>query len=360
MASIALRAKKCVGLFEDLVELLRQPDHQQAYGISDTEITDAFGRFKIWAGNIGAFQQIELKSSLDFRLREVPKISIQILEILDDLAESLEDGAYFSLVPEHKYVLTWYPACSIASDARENRKGSSLAHLEETEDEIDGTGELSEGLEELSEIREIFESIQDAINNLFRYSIIIRNNTNRDRYAKAAAAAINSPFSDEFDIQHVRHKFPTLQSKNHEWLIERLGKAITQRRQYLRYCRSHHDKTWQEPASKLSPDVVRSNDQMPRPQAPTRLMPSPRSDFSKPTSTLAPTQASTLLLISGQVIEEEGVEETQSQTSYATSTDEESSSHTLRVIQLEDVSKGLSHFECPYCWQIQTCRTQKA
>jgi hypothetical protein len=55
------------------------------------------GRFKIWAGNIGAFQPFDLKSSLDFRLRDTPKISTQILEILDDLAESLEDGAYFYL-----------------------------------------------------------------------------------------------------------------------------------------------------------------------------------------------------------------------------------------------------------------------
>ena len=92
MSSIELRAKKCVGFFEDLVENLRQPDHQQAHDLSEVEATDAFGRFKIWAGNIGAFQQIEVKSSLDFRLRETPKISTQIVEILDELAESLEDG----------------------------------------------------------------------------------------------------------------------------------------------------------------------------------------------------------------------------------------------------------------------------
>lgn len=234
-----------------------------------------------------------------------------------------------------------------------------MAHVEETQDDTDGPRVHSEEEEELSEIREIFGSIQDAINNLFRYSIIIRNNTNRDRYAKAAAAAISSPFSNEFDIQHVRHKFPALQSKDHEWLIERLGKAITQRRQYLRYCRSHHDKTWQEPSSKVGPDVIRSNNEQ-KPQASMRPTPGSRSDFSKPTSTLAPTQASTLFLKAGQVIEEEGIEESQSQTSYATSTDEESNNHALRVIQLEDVSKGLSHFECPYCWQIQTCRNQKA
>jgi len=97
MSPIALRAKKCVGFFEDLVELLRQPGHQHDHDLSEVEATDAFGRFKIWAGNIGAFQQIELKSSLDFRLRETPKISTQIVEILDELAESLEDGVSLCL-----------------------------------------------------------------------------------------------------------------------------------------------------------------------------------------------------------------------------------------------------------------------
>lgn len=200
------------------------------------------------------------------------------------------------------------------------------------------------------------ESIQDAINNLFRYSIIIRNNTNRDRYAKASAAALSAPFNDEFDISHVWHKFPTLKSKKYEWLIERLGKAITQRRQYLRYCRVHRDKTWQDPEPK--PMLLRPEFSLPK--APNMLIPSGRSDFSKPTSTLAPTQASTLLLTSAQIIEEEMLDDAQSQTSYATSTDEESTSHKLNVIELEDVSKGLRHFECPYCWQIQASRSQKS
>jgi len=99
MSPIALRAKNCVGLFEDLVELLRQPEHRRAYGLSDAVVTDALGRFKIWAGNIGAFQGQDVKSSLDFRLRDTPKISTQILEILDDLAESLVDGRCSVLSP---------------------------------------------------------------------------------------------------------------------------------------------------------------------------------------------------------------------------------------------------------------------
>lgn len=210
----------------------------------------------------------------------------------------------------------------------------------------------------MSEIKEIFESITDAINNLFRLSMIIRNNTSRDRYAKAAAAALSVPFDDQFDINHVEHKFPALKTKGKKWLITRLGKAITQRRQYLRYCREHHDKISREHHPTLKPQVVQPI--LIKPELVIGLHPDTQSVFSKPTSTLAPTQASTLLLTSDQIPEDVPAEDTQSQTSYATSNDEENTSHKLRVIKLEDVSKGVGHFECPYCWQIQASKNQKS
>lgn len=87
---------------------------------------------------------------------------------------------------------------------------------------------------------------------------------------------------------------------------------------------------------------------------------SPRSDLFKPPSTLAHTQASTLVLTAGEIIEEELVTDTLSQTSYATSMDEGGGSAKLHVIPVEDVAKGLAHFECIYCWQIQKAQGQKA
>jgi len=256
------------------------------------------------------------------------------------------------------------PACSILSNARENRIGSALeargldlnGHL--VTNCADEDILMPSGDEEISEIKEIFESITDAINNLFRLSMIIRNNTSRDRYAKAAAAALSVPFDDKFDISHVEHKFPALKSKGKEWLIVRLGKAITQRRQYLRYCREHHDKISREHHPTPRPQIIQPSEI--KPEIVAGLTADARSAISKPTSTLAPTQASTLLLTSDQIPEEGPLDNSQSQTSYATSNEEDISSHKLRVIKLEDVSRGVSHFECPYCWQIQANKSQKS
>jgi len=89
---VSSRAKKCVELLVALVALPHQPHEQPGHDLSAAEAVDCLGRFKIWAGNLGAFQHFESKSSLDYRLRNASKISAQIVDLLDELAESVEDG----------------------------------------------------------------------------------------------------------------------------------------------------------------------------------------------------------------------------------------------------------------------------
>jgi len=93
---ISSRAKKVVNLFECLQAAFQEPQYQldRHAGIGTV---DGLGRFKIWARNLGAFQSADFKSSLDYRLRETPKLVTQIVNILDELAESLNDGVYLTL-----------------------------------------------------------------------------------------------------------------------------------------------------------------------------------------------------------------------------------------------------------------------
>jgi len=65
-------------------------------------------------------------------------------------------------------------------------------------------------------------------------SIAIRNSAPRDRYAKSDKLPT---LDDNYDIDYVWQKFPDARTSG--WLIDRLGKAITRRRQYFRY-RSKH------------------------------------------------------------------------------------------------------------------------
>lgn len=91
MSAIASRAKRSLLNLERLVGVLEQPGYE-SIGISASEAVDILGRFKIWAANIGAFQDINIKSSLEFRVRDAPKIASQITELLDELTESLDDS----------------------------------------------------------------------------------------------------------------------------------------------------------------------------------------------------------------------------------------------------------------------------
>lgn len=113
--------------------------------------------------------------------------------------------------------------------------------------------------QEITELDEIFQSLADSVSSLFKISLLIRSATPRDRYAKAAASG-KQPFDDSFDISHCGHKHPKLEEKENQWLRNRLGQAITQRRQFLKYCRDHHDKlgagSVEHPPSVLSEEKV--------------------------------------------------------------------------------------------------------
>lgn len=84
---IPSKVRTCVQSFDEI--RLRHPESESLVG---SIIGDNFGRFKIWARNIGALQQSTLSTSLEYRLREAPRVITQVAELLEDLVETLEEG----------------------------------------------------------------------------------------------------------------------------------------------------------------------------------------------------------------------------------------------------------------------------
>ena len=334
---IAPKVQSCLGLFHDLI-----------HASEDCKVTiiDQLGRFNIWAGNIGAFQELPLPSSLDYRLREAPKVVRQVGELLDDLEETLHD------------------VMSILSGERPNRtdyESEPVAGLEiPTSDETDDPSLGSEELEPQSELEELLKSSDETLTSLFKISVLIRNATTRDRYAKAAASA-SDPFNAHFDISHVGQKFPRIHRTL--WLEKRLGKAISQRRQYLRYCRDHREKTGAERKSNtLRDDAAERPD---RQVAQLKLVDrsvqfeTSRLGSTKTPSTLPITTASTLNVAALEK-EDDHSDDVKSQTSYATSVAEGPGHDLLRVPPLpSETIRGLP-FECSTCWTVQTLRSRPA
>ena len=153
------------------------------------------------------------------------------------------------------------------------------------------------------------------------------------------------------------HKFGRVRRET-PWLEKRLGKAITRRRQYLWYCRKHRDKlaleleeekkeVW---SAERKTAVSGVRDQQSSKDAKGYAV------GSKPASTLALTTASTLVPTNLDTVEEES-DGDRSETSYATSVGDDSSSHKLRVPPPPEESGKGKHFECPYCRTIQTIKS---
>jgi hypothetical protein len=89
-----------------------------------------------------------------------------------------------------------------------------------------------------SELHQLFAAVQGAVTQLFRLSMMIRKKTEKDDYNRAVYTV---PMDPTNDIIYVKGKHPILM-KERLWLAERLGYAITSRRQYLLYRQSYQEK----------------------------------------------------------------------------------------------------------------------
>lgn len=187
---------------------------------------DSQSRFRIWMSNLGATLSKEDRRSADYRLRDAPEVGDRIVELLEELTEL-----------NHEVL-------EIVSAVRPNRKLADYGSEEEC------PSEMNTAQDELSDLH---LTIGDTITSLMKVSTLIRKATKRDRYARAADAK-GDPFIPDYDIRHVEDKWPKLQSQ--PWLSDRLGRAITQRRQYLRYCRNHRNRMAYVSVPYISPPVA--------------------------------------------------------------------------------------------------------
>lgn len=86
--------------------------------------------------------------------------------------------------------------------------------------------------------RGLLSGYQPCITCLYRFSVAIRNPASRDLFRKCSEIDISH--FESFDLGHVTDKF--LVSNTYKYLIERLAKANSRRRQLLKYYEMHHDK----------------------------------------------------------------------------------------------------------------------
>ncbi|MCJ1392199.1 hypothetical protein MMC18_005066 [Xylographa bjoerkii] len=208
--SIASAVAACMQLFRDVCNALEQPqDDAQAAAIKPL-VMDGNGRFRIWCGNIGAHKSN--RGSLDYRLREAARTKAKVVKFLRDLCDLLAH------------------AFAIISGTREPRH-NTMVDIDQSDSDADSLHSTISN--SASEIVLIVKDISQTIDCLYRVSIYLTKQSFKDRYAKAASIDVSS--FEHYDLEHVRQKCPKAPS----FLISRIGKSISKRRQYLKYREQH-------------------------------------------------------------------------------------------------------------------------
>ena len=194
----------------------------------------------------------------------------------------------------------------------------------------------------------------EAITSLYKLSMTIRNPTPRDRYAKAASL---NTFDTSYDVGHVYEKFPHVRSKL--WLMDRLGRAITRRREFLRYRETHREKLGDYFKPPTDPYDAGRKITYNEVQIPTRGPKSGLGAHSVIHSQLASTKATSYVAnLNGENIDT-GSTAGCSDVSYVTSIAEDISDNMRQVPDPPNKSANGKPFECPYCFTILEIKNTK-
>jgi hypothetical protein len=171
-----------------------------------------------------------------------------------------------------------------------------------------------------TELKQLHASMNSAITSLMRLSMAIQ-----EPAPNRQARCIDKSHFEQHDVLHVQAKYPSAP----QYLAERLGRAISSRRQYLTYREQHHDKL-SKGIDKLGMEAARSQFTTNSTEA-TRLQ---RTD-------------------SLTIMDDE--DDTASMTSYATSVNA-----TLRAPNLPREAREKEHYNCPLCYNLVAIHTTPA
>jgi len=190
-----------------------------------------------------------------------------------------------------------------------------------------------QGLNASTELQQLMSDIAETVTCLLRLSMVIRNPAPHDQFLKSID--IDTSYYEEFDTSHVREKFPNAQ----EHLIARLGRAISRRRQYLKYREMHHKKL------ALGIDIDPSATQ----DTHTEILPQSTIASSLPTA-----------LKSVDHIDLDGDSQSESGISDASSATTTNYTTKLHLPPLPKEAQDGSPFECPLCYMIISIRKTRS
>ncbi|KFA54857.1 hypothetical protein S40293_10134 [Stachybotrys chartarum IBT 40293] len=266
MKSFSQRVFNCLLGFDELCSAIEADQATPPrVGISLAEVSDQLSRFKVWSANIGAHKTG--RSSLEFRLRDASHLQRQAIDLLEDLGQSLHDAR---------------DIFSGNTEPWEAQLPMAVGRNADPDPDTDSDPEPKSEPEMPPELFQILTSIIENVNCLLRLSMSIRNPAPHDRFKQSTIT--DTTHFQLFDVQHVRTKYPSAS----DVLVQRLGTAISRRRQYFRY----RDLRRQKMASGLDPWDTNDGLQSTVASSSPEQMKMPHIDINDNISDSAPSQTS--------------------------------------------------------------------
>ncbi|KAF2674522.1 hypothetical protein BT63DRAFT_12856 [Microthyrium microscopicum] len=292
---ISDQVEDCLKCFTSLLHV--QEDESSQDVASNLDLIETFDRFKIWMNNIGAGRKGP--ASLDHRLRDASHVQSLASTLLSSITDALKE------------------AISIAKGEAE-----TLDYEDDDSSDESDAGELGITARP-SELEQIMAHISNSTKCLMRLSVAIRHPAPHDRFMRSGN--IDTSAFEPYDIAHVRHKFP----KAENFLIDRLGKAISRRRLYLKYRANHKEKLLRD--HKGEDQTVASS---------------------------LPSKIESLNINDLQEFKDTQSEAGLSMTSYATTKADQNT--VLSVPKMPEEGGADDPFECPYCFAMTVASSRPA
>jgi hypothetical protein len=196
--------------------------------------------------------------------------------------------------------------------------------------------------------------MSDTVASLLKLSMVVQKSS---RQAKFARSSRDKQYDSQFDILHVKESFPW--AANNDTLVEKLGKANAQRRQWISYRRRHREKL------SLETDSTSGHMSDLQSQAPTGFYSQGEQDTNAASSvsfssrgpqgsvTADHSTVATTFDEEPQVTRpERTVEEEASETSFSASSVTGENKGRILVPQPPPESADGKLFECPFCCTV--------
>jgi hypothetical protein len=301
LSTIATQVQYCLESFDRVYISLVKAEPRTHNKLPPGTIDSTLGRFRLWVGNMGAHRRG--RASLDYKLREASHIRDRVVELLQNLEAVLREA--IEIITEER--VPWEDL----SDSESDTSGDYSEHSEESS---------------ITELAQLASSMTEINNCLMRLSLAIRNPAPHNQLKESIRN--DTTHFEAFDVRHVRDKFPEAE----EYLVLRLGKAISRRRQYLRYREEHHER--------LQRGLYTQS-----------LLQEPRGPSGKAESTVASSipAAAKVATDANFLRKSDHYKDALSQTSYASSNNDASR---LRPPPLPKEGEDGNPFVCPLCFRF--------